>query len=97
MTFREQLKESIGVVVGLSAPVILSLTTAWGVEALVGNPYNIKTMDRVQPWIWMYDINQDGRLGEEDKTMVGYIGMGGFRAVYDRSPTEEEIEWYNSH
>lgn len=60
------------------------------------NPYNMKTMPQIQPWVWLYDKNGDG---EADATMVGWRGgpAGLITAVSNREPTQEEIDWYRGN
>jgi len=66
------------------------------VGKITGNPYNMKTMPQIQPWVWLYDKNNDG---EADKAMVGYRGgiMGAISVVNSREPTQEEIKWYENN
>ncbi len=54
-----------------------------------------KTMPSIQPWITVYDNDGDG---EPDKTMVGILGgpAGQYKLIYDRKPTQKEINWYKN-
>ena len=54
-----------------------------------------RAMPRIQPWIFLYDLDRDG---EADETMVSVGGpWGGCRATYTRDSTEEEREWYRNN
>ena len=53
-----------------------------------------KTMPQVQPWIWIYDDNGDNIA---DRTVVGIVGGYLAKYMYEREPTQEEIDWYKNN
>ena len=81
---------------GLSLLIASPFIISGLIEKTTGNPYNMKTMPQIQPWIWLYDKNNDG---EADQAMIGYRGgvMGQIPYLQNREPTEEEKKWYKNN
>ena len=92
MSLKDKLNSGAKILGAIAVPVVATVALT-----IMPNPYNAKAMPGVQPWRFLYDTNKDGRLGPEDKVMVGVVGPGGCKAGYHRSPTDKEIEWYNSN
>lgn len=77
-----------------SAIAVTPIASSILVEKIYGNPHNMKAMSKVQPFIFLYDKNNDG---EADTAMECFLILGGTRGGYSREPTQEEKEWYRTN
>lgn len=66
------------------------------VHRITKNPYNMKVMPRVQPWVFLYDKNNDREADSVMELMRGGE-MGGVVGGQYREPTEKEKEWYRNN
>ncbi|MBU1129617.1 MAG: hypothetical protein KJ949_03240 [Nanoarchaeota archaeon] len=94
------MKKSLKNKLAILGTFLFMTTSPFGIyeltEKIIGNPYNVKTMPQIQPWVWLYDKNNDG---EADVAMVGMRGGigGAIPAVHDREPTKKEKDWYRKN
>jgi len=49
------LKDMLKVCTVVTLPFLAMAAVDTAVREIIGNPYNMKSMPQVQPWIWLYD------------------------------------------